>query len=46
MYEVGGENKNLDPVKDLLPVCPNCHEMIHRSKVSLKPNELKKIIGK
>jgi len=46
LYEVGGENKNLDPVKDLLPVCPNCHEMIHRSKVSLKPEELKKILGK
>ena len=46
LYEVGGENKNLDPIKDLIPVCPNCHEMIHRSKVSLKPDELKKIIGK
>jgi 5-methylcytosine-specific restriction protein A len=46
LYEVGGENKNLDPIKDLIPVCPNCHEMIHRSKISLKPDELRKIISK
>lgn len=38
--EVGGENKNLDPIKDLLPVCANCHEMLHRRKVALKPEEL------
>jgi len=22
----------IDPVKDLIPVCPNCHAMIHRKK--------------
>jgi 5-methylcytosine-specific restriction protein A len=38
--EVGGENKDLDPIKDLLPVCANCHEMLHRKKVALKPEEL------
>jgi 5-methylcytosine-specific restriction protein A len=40
--EVGGENKDLDPIKDLLPVCANCHEMLHRKKVALKPEELMK----
>ena len=38
--EVGGENKDLDPIKDLLPVCANCHEMLHRKKIALKPEEL------
>jgi 5-methylcytosine-specific restriction protein A len=46
LYETGGENKNLDPIKDLIPVCPNCHEMIHRTKISLRPDELKKILHK
>jgi len=42
--EVGGENKDLDPIKDLLPVCANCHEMLHRKKIALKPEELVKQI--
>jgi 5-methylcytosine-specific restriction protein A len=25
-----GEEYQLDPVKDLVPVCPNCHAMLHR----------------
>lgn len=48
--EMGGENKDLDPIKDLIPVCANCHEMLHRKKIALKPqeliNELKKYRGK
>jgi hypothetical protein len=24
-----GEQYNVDPVKDLIPVCPNCHAMLH-----------------
>lgn len=34
----------VDPVKDLRPVCPNCHAMLHRKKPSLSINELKNII--
>ena len=26
-----GEQYQLDPIKDLRPVCPNCHAMLHRS---------------
>ena len=26
------EEVMIDPVKDLIPVCPNCHAMIHRKK--------------
>lgn len=25
-----GENYVVDPIKDLIPICPNCHAMIHR----------------
>lgn len=36
-----GESYIVDPIKDLLPVCPNCHAMLHLS--GLPPDELKKI---
>ena len=36
---------DIDPTKDLIPVCPNCHAMLHRTKPSMKPDELEKIIG-
>ena len=26
-----GEGYVVDPVKDLIPVCPNCHAMLHRT---------------
>jgi len=26
------KNYEVDPIKDLIPVCPNCHSMIHRYK--------------
>ena len=28
------ESYNVDPIKDLVPVCPNCHAMIHRRRPS------------
>jgi len=31
----------LDPVKDLIPVCPNCHAMLHTSEPPLSIDELK-----
>jgi hypothetical protein len=33
----------VDPQKDLIPVCPNCHAMLHRTNPPLKPHELKEI---
>ena len=36
----------LDPIKDLIPICPNCHSMIHRRKKTLAVEELKKIVKK
>ena len=34
----------LDPEKDLLPVCANCHAMIHKRVPSYDPAELKKVL--
>lgn len=34
----------IDPVNDLIPVCPNCHSMLHRTDPPLLPEELMKII--
>ena len=41
-----GEEYKIDPVKDMLPVCPNCHAMLHRGKEGqvLSVDELKSII--
>lgn len=36
---------NVDPIKDLAPVCPNCHAMIHRREPCLTIAELQKILG-
>lgn len=39
----GGEY-NLDPVNDMIPVCPNCHAMLHRETPPVKPDRLREII--
>ena len=36
-----GKEYELDPIKDLIPVCPNCHAMLHRRNPPYEPNELK-----
>jgi 5-methylcytosine-specific restriction protein A len=35
----------LSPEKDLIPVCPNCHLMIHCKNEPFKIEELKRIIN-
>ena len=35
----------LDPIKDLRPVCPNCHAMLHKKNPPLSIDELKKVLG-
>ena len=37
--------RNFDPRVDLIPVCPNCHAMLHSRKPPLKPEELRAIIN-
>lgn len=39
-----GEDYIVDPQKDLFPVCPNCHAMLHRRNPPLMLDELKTII--
>jgi predicted HNH restriction endonuclease len=39
-----GGTYRLDPIKDLRPVCPNCHAMLHRRDPILSPEELKNIM--
>jgi putative restriction endonuclease len=38
------EEYEVDPVKDLRPVCPNCHAMIHRTPRPYSIEEMKDII--
>jgi predicted HNH restriction endonuclease len=37
------EEYEVDPVKDLRPVCPNCHAMIHRTPQLYSIEEMKNI---
>lgn len=39
-----GHDYVIDAEKDLLPVCPNCHLIIHSKKPAYKPEELKNLI--
>ena len=36
-----GENYLIDPAKDLVPLCSNCHSVVHRRNPPLSVNELK-----
>lgn len=40
-----GEHE-INPIKNLIPVCSNCHSIIHRSKIPLEIEEMEKIIKK
>lgn len=39
-----GPGYRVDPVKDLRPVCPNCHAMIHRRRPALSVDELRQVL--
>ena len=39
-----GKKYELNPIKDLIPMCPNCHAIIHRVKPELSIDKLKEII--
>jgi len=36
-----GKSYQINPIKDLRPVCPNCHSMLHRTNPPLSIEELK-----
>lgn len=39
-----GETYEVDPITDLIPVCPNCHAMIHRKSDFLSIDDLKSVL--
>lgn len=41
-----GQEYELDPIKDLRPVCPNCHAMLHKKKPAYTIEQLKNILLK
>lgn len=43
-----GKERLTDPIKDLIPVCSNCHSMLHRKLNGeyLSPDRLKQLMGK
>lgn len=41
-----GKTYKVDPIKDLIPVCPNCHAMIHKKNPPYTIEELKKMLLK
>jgi 5-methylcytosine-specific restriction protein A len=40
-----GERYEVDPIKDLRPVCPNCHTVIHATKQARTVEQVAKMIG-
>jgi 5-methylcytosine-specific restriction protein A len=40
-----GKEYEIDPIKDLIPVCPNCHAMIHRAEPPLTVDQLRQHIS-
>ncbi|MDP4281264.1 MAG: HNH endonuclease [Bacteroidota bacterium] len=41
-----GKTYQINPILDLIPVCPNCHSMIHRQNPSMTIDEIKSMIIK
>ena len=41
-----GPDYCVNPELDLIPVCPNCHAMLHRNDPPFTPDELINIMGK
>lgn len=39
-----GESYQVDPINDLVPVCPNCHAMLHTEKPAMSIEKLQRII--
>jgi 5-methylcytosine-specific restriction enzyme A len=39
-----GTKYEVDPIKDLRPICPNCHAMLHREAPAMSIEKLKEVI--
>jgi 5-methylcytosine-specific restriction endonuclease McrA len=44
LAEVEGE-REVDPVEDLKPLCPNCHAIVHKRTPPYSPQEVRRMIG-
>jgi 5-methylcytosine-specific restriction protein A len=40
-----GPNYRVDPIKDLRPLCPNCHAIVHCEEPPMAPETLKERLG-
>jgi predicted HNH restriction endonuclease len=40
-----GKSYQVDPIHDLIPVCPNCHSMLHRQEPPFTIDELKSLLN-
>lgn len=40
-----GKAYQVDPINDLIPVCPNCHSMLHREEPPLTIDKLKALLN-
>ena len=42
----GGKSYKIDPIKDLIPLCPNCHNVIHKTNPIMTPESFRREILK
>ena len=42
----GGKNHKVHPIYDLIPVCSNCHSMLHRTRPAMSVDDLSVMIKK
>ncbi len=40
-----GEGYSVDPIRDLRPVCANCHVLIHRNRPAMRIDEVKRLLA-
>ncbi|MEW1810468.1 HNH endonuclease [Pseudarthrobacter phenanthrenivorans] len=40
-----GEDYLVDPIRDLVPLCSNCHSIAHRRTPPFEPHELRQLLG-
>lgn len=45
LHTLGGP-QNVDQVKDMKPLCPNCHAMVHRANPPISVMELREQLGR
>jgi 5-methylcytosine-specific restriction protein A len=45
LSQMGG-SRHVNPLTDLIPLCANCHAMIHRGSTVLLPEDLKRVVNK